>query len=1196
MLSQKDTETTSSQRNNNGSDTITTKTRYVNIANTTDTNTPTAENAVATGTITTQHLKLSRGLMSTSINGGSNSYSNGNGTIEIGTGNSGGTASMINEWHPFHGPDSETAEAKAAVRVQLGGDDSGDDSSLNESSRGLVAAEGKLFTAMMACSNCAALYHDAKVRLTDAEVWRRVHERDCRLLCVALDDLAPLEKDRPAFRRAFNPIAEIVFRFPSYLESRDVDARFVHGLVLSQKDKVLKLRRGTSLVPGTLLLAAHAHSGARSWALAALLRTDAAHFADDNHVRNVLAPVLKAIVTRLVSLSSSSSTTSITQFNLASDPQNLWPCIAGVLACCSADGIAAILDLLPFFDDFVCDTLLSFAPENDLLSPFQYILLCFSRIRESCSFASPRATASTDNIAAATTSFDKASKLWFAIFASPWFQMIVKTSLWLNESHTLNLSDSWNACFAWIPSLFTSIFEAKQITEQAETMSQRDSQSDSKVAVVSNITENLLMGLVNDHYSWTDHAKQEFSQTALLPILEKRDAFFFSKETIDKICASCLAAAGGLAPADSSNNMYVLQHVVMQALTSDIDSLEQSFQDIYRDCAGYDETNASSTLLHTEIWRSLALFHHSQHHDNNSSNNQLRHRQSTLSLSSVLFNHVFKLFGRIYLLDHIKLPASLEEALTDDQRGYVQSYGTGLSLIWFVVQHGLSLAISNSSTAVDAGGLGRTANSNFSVADMLYCLVCRSDDISSLASQILLNMANTSKYTEMIDWVLKDNEQEKIETIINILNMFRDLCSMGQGPPLLGCAERIQILMKHVNHLVFISDESYRFNNQKPDLWIKSWPFVSSILSSSVKWAKEDLSIKRDIKVIIVQTLEIIKQLLANSNVLTSDELCASARAPFMNVIWSIFQWYRVLDDKIREEAVDVSVMYLRVADSLKYVLDEALVESVMHYTDGSLKSRLSESQKKTLEMWVMKMFEKQDAKRAKAKVAIDAVALESATVMKEFKVDTRETAVGQRRKIVDNDVESSKPAKFLKTDPAKVSNEPAKKATIPLAQAPKVAFKKLQPAQGFLSKLQMLRQEHFNQQRRLELNRERVRTTATILSRADSSDSETEISRKPIATSIKMLDDGMVIELDAHKKLLAQNKKPLAPMPKKKVQTRLRNLNELMKIFLKWRIEDTGEKPADFPFDLYRIPDRFESNDDYANVFEPLLILECWE
>ncbi|ORY48582.1 P-loop containing nucleoside triphosphate hydrolase protein [Rhizoclosmatium globosum] len=144
------------------------------------------------------------------------------------------------------------------------------------------------------------------------------------------------------------------------------------------------------------------------------------------------------------------------------------------------------------------------------------------------------------------------------------------------------------------------------------------------------------------------------------------------------------------------------------------------------------------------------------------------------------------------------------------------------------------------------------------------------------------------------------------------------------------------------------------------------------------------------------------------------------------------------------------------------------------------------------------------------------------------------------------------------------------------------------------LSKLSQLRQTHIAEQRRYVQDAQKSRTIATILARADSSDNESDF--KQTFKSIKMIDDsGAAVDVDQHKKDLAA-KKAAGPVERKKIVTRLRNMNEFFKIFLKWRVDDRGSVPAGFPFELVPIPDRFESNDDYMNVFEPLLVLECWE
>ncbi|KAI8826956.1 P-loop containing nucleoside triphosphate hydrolase protein [Fimicolochytrium jonesii] len=58
-----------------------------------------------------------------------------------------------------------------------------------------------------------------------------------------------------------------------------------------------------------------------------------------------------------------------------------------------------------------------------------------------------------------------------------------------------------------------------------------------------------------------------------------------------------------------------------------------------------------------------------------------------------------------------------------------------------------------------------------------------------------------------------------------------------------------------------------------------------------------------------------------------------------------------------------------------------------------------------------------------------------------------------------------------------------------------------------------------------------------------------------------------------------------------------LRQLSTLNKIVLQWNYDMEGEKPPDFPFDLKNIPNTFQGGEqEYVSVFEPLLVLECWE
>ncbi|KAJ3025695.1 UNVERIFIED_CONTAM: DEAD-box type RNA helicase [Siphonaria sp. JEL0065] len=1029
--------------------------------------------------------------------------------MELDKGHGGNDKQQVEEVqqpHPFHTESGDAIDGVALKWTQLS-----DDANLEYE------------TCISSCDLCCDAYYAEKCSL-DATAFAVAHRRDSARLRKALEDInqAVVANSLPVkdVRKAFTNYAYEILKYPDYLMDHGMDDEFTTALVSCQKVKLLKFK--TALLPGLIVLAAHQNEFARNWALNSMAQMDSSLYTDRSHLSTIDLAV-RIIVNKLLATSSS-------KYNLVTDPTQIWHTFAAMICCFTSDGVGALLEMFPTLDTFVCESLISSATTapstQEETNSFPYILSAFSKFRESVAHMPSQTPALLTNI-------------WSTILVHPWFQTILKTTPWLSSptssNTTLPISDIWNAAFSWIPPVLAS-FHGLEVEGGDPEM-----------------TQTLLLTLLDDYETWTLHAKPEFIRLSLLPILSAVKQYQFPKILVDKICAYSLQGTTSASSTADAGDGMILHHLITECLESDVDTLEQAFQDIYRDCNGFDPTTPSSSLLHTEIWKVLGT----------SSTNAGGRRPAF----EALFGHVFKVFGRIFLYDHVNADNA---GWSSEQKSYVKSFNTGLSLVWFVVHRGLGL--------MDTEG-------EEVAGELLYCLVCRSDEISGLAKQMLMKAARTDSYSAMLQHLFQQDEKSKIETLLTILDTFRDLCTMG-GPPLLGCAERIQILLSNVYEIVFQSDESYRFNETNPDLWIKSWPFISSILSSSVKWAKRDASIKRDIKAIILATFFLMKQhLLNNSNVLTSKHFIASATVPFMNTIWSIFQWYRVIDDGIREESVAVTIQVLKVAEGFRYVLDESLVGAIMQYMDGSLKSRLTDESKKVLQNWVESMYERQEAKKPKKSLG-DAAAT-AAAIQKSVADAVGATAV--RRKLSVDDTE--KPNKFAKVESTAFNKEAAIKRVQALPMAPKPPTKPV-PGVKPMSKLSQLRQTHIAEQRRHVQDQARSRTTATILSRADSSDTEIDYDKYK---SIKMIDDGMVVDLDTHKQNLA-TAKAAAPVPKKKIVTRLRNMNELYKIFLKWRVDDRGNVPAGFPFDLVPIPDRFESNDDYMNVFEPLLVLECWE
>ncbi|KIJ54640.1 hypothetical protein M422DRAFT_220966 [Sphaerobolus stellatus SS14] len=89
----------------------------------------------------------------------------------------------------------------------------------------------------------------------------------------------------------------------------------------------------------------------------------------------------------------------------------------------------------------------------------------------------------------------------------------------------------------------------------------------------------------------------------------------------------------------------------------------------------------------------------------------------------------------------------------------------------------------------------------------------------------------------------------------------------------------------------------------------------------------------------------------------------------------------------------------------------------------------------------------------------------------------------------------------------------------------------------------------------------------------------------------IKLLDDVITRQNPALERL--RKKEEI-----ERTQSRLRpDLHSLHKTILSWNYDHDGPEPpiGDKTFSYTPIPDIFRSNDEYHNVFKPLLMLECW-
>ncbi|KAJ3197034.1 DEAD-box type RNA helicase [Irineochytrium annulatum] len=412
---------------------------------------------------------------------------------------------------------------------------------------------------------------------------------------------------------------------------------------------------------------------------------------------------------------------------------------------------------------------------------------------------------------------------------------------------------------------------------------------------------------------------------------------------------------------------------------------------------------------------------------------------------------------------------------------------------------------------------------------------------------------------------------------LDILDAFRDHCSLG--PPLLNSALKVLKVMVEVMEAVL---PSTRYNVNKAEVWTKAWPFIDALLASSVKWAKQDIKLKNHVKDTIQRTLNFAKFLLQEHKVLLSTSKgVTSASVPFVKAIWAAMQWFRVHDEKLRADCTEVVVRMLEISLSLNFKLESPLVEAIRNYWRGNLKSHLTQTEKDSLQEW----SKKYDGEIGMP-MAVDleptsgsgASALVKSRLLLSAEAQNRPTATVQSTLGWAKTSSTSFAPPLLPT----MVNKKVEKAPVkPVSKKPN-------------SKLSQLRQEHYAEVRRDNVIRKVVHVRDIT---GDDEDGglkslANDISPERPKRSIIMLDE-------SNNEINTKKRKPdarRAPISLKKPTGPLRNINSFFKFFLGWDIDSKGEKPPNFSLTISEIPDSFASLEEYAAVFEPFLLLECWE
>ncbi|KAI9331436.1 AAA domain-containing protein [Zopfochytrium polystomum] len=990
----------------------------------------------------------------------------------------------------------------------------------------ISSARSALGASLRNCFDCVDTYHIARraLDLTSADdlaleetLQRQDAERLIETLQTVCRDIASTNTQQAMqARRSVLPVLSEILKYPEPLKDEAVDDRFCTALLLSQKQKPLKIKGG--LLPGLVVLAIHERREIRHWAHSTMEGIHEEQHSNSEDVKN-LDPVMSPIFEFGVG----ARTLAQVGYRVCEDPNGIWTGLSSVVSCLDDSGVDQFLLDNTYLPQQVCGALI-----RSSISNFGELFYCFSRLQSSPNWK--------------WEFMDKENLLRFfsAVTGHAAFQFYVEeeSTIDLTASQSQSFASTYNTiCLSWLFRFLTA----------------------NHTSLGDNF-EIIIRELAVASVRWKKAVQTEFTEKLLPALLAARGQYPISVDTEDLLATSAVELSGW-----KKTDIRTSQ-AICAFISSDIDAIETAYQEFYR---GGPTIGKKSVMLHTRLWRKLCT--------------------SNCMDRPIIFEFVFAEFSRIHLLNRVHEQVIGNSATEGNES---LNLNGALQLVWDTL-----FSVLSSCSRMDrkeCQTLFEHIGANF-----LFCMVTPCDKVSSLTLSTLQSVLEQPGSFSVLQALATKHSPDFWPSFLNILDSFRDHCSLG--PPLLVCAERIQCILSDVLRLSFASPSSLS-PVSKSELWIKSWPFLDSLLSSAVRWAKMDPAHKQSVKFVVGQSFSISQQLTESHDIINTASIKSSAATPFLNTFGSVMQWFRVLAADLRSRSVEMVVEMIRVSRHIGYKVDTSVREALANCCNGSSKTYLSEAEKNAIENALIELDSPMPSASAKRKSS-DALESAASKVMRQDILGDNGESLLQPILVEDDPVSSELPPTVRGNKSSSLStwlSKPPILSTIPskpLISAHKTVSK--QSAKP-TSKLAQMRQEH-NVEKRLQANAESTRKLRMPSPDHDDlpmtfKDLSTELSpeHRPPKRSIQLLGDDNSVTDPASKKIEVNQRKKAAV--EKKPQRAPRSLNDLLKLFLKWDIDDDGDVPPNFGLELRPIPDKFITVQEYGDYFEPLLLLECWE
>lgn len=334
-------------------------------------------------------------------------------------------------------------------------------------------------------------------------------------------------------------------------------------------------------------------------------------------------------------------------------------------------------------------------------------------------------------------------------------------------------------------------------------------------------------------------------------------------------------------------------------------------------------------------------------------------------------------------------------------------------------------------------------------------------------------------------------------------------------------------------------------------LWYILWEFVDRVLTSSMKWLQKTKK-NSPIRSLILRIYKLSTYLINNHDTASLLPLVQKINDTYTSALIANFRWFTSVDTEIRGNAVQLVKCMLQIAQHMEINVSQTVIDSLHGFTSGKVTSQTTEAEKHILNNWE-NSFEVEilddDEIEIIEHVAKPPIPLPIQNV--------------QKPPIIINKWEMLTKNIF----PRPLQNKGIKKPN---------------------SKLSRMRQEL--EIERKPINEKPVYKTTFATREVEDNSSLSHLVETMSPEKIKRQMKTMDMESIAGfipSSVTAQNIKSL----------KIGNISNIHKKILQWDYPpEESKRPPNFDVDIKSIPNTFGTTLEYAGIFEPFLLLECWE